>query len=268
MFKPSRLIAMSLRSALRQLLATTLLLVVGAGPVAPLFAQAVPAAPMMLHITILDGEDSLNNIRERTAREPIVQVEDENHKPVAGALLIFSIQNGGTGASGTFNGLSTLSVTTDSEGKAIAHGLKPNATSGSYTIGVTATFGALVATAVIHQSNIAGAGGGGAAPPAAPVTPTTPIAPTAPETPAPSGGGVHSSLEGTEIHPPYPEEGLDHRHGRCRHRGRYRYRCSHPAEADPPPSHLAAERLGHSATLIQPAAGFCLGVAVCSRFGA
>ena len=189
MFKPSRLIAMSLRSALRQLLATTLLLVVGAGPVAPLFAQAVPAAPMMLHITILDGEDSLNNIRERTAREPIVQVEDENHKPVAGALLIFSIQNGGTGASGTFNGLSTLSVTTDSEGKAIAHGLKPNATSGSYTIGVTATFGALVATAIIHQSNIAGAGGGGAAPPAAPVTPTTPIAPTAPETPAPSGGG-------------------------------------------------------------------------------
>jgi hypothetical protein len=143
----------ALRHTLRRSVALSLVFasIVAIGPTAPLFAQAV-AAPMMLHITILDGEDSLNNIRERTAREPIVQVEDENHKPVAGALILFSIQNGGTGAGGTFNGLSTLSVTTDSEGRAVAHGLKPNETSGSYTIGVTATLGALVATAVIHQT--------------------------------------------------------------------------------------------------------------------
>ena len=190
MFMSFRPALSSVRSVLRQLLALTLVIACIAGPTAPIFAQAVPAAPMMLHITILDGEDSLNNIRERTAREPIVQVEDENHKPVAGALLIFSIQNGGTGAGGTFNGLSTLSVTTDSEGKAIAHGLKPNATSGSYTISVTATLGTLVAMAVIHQSNIVGAGGGGTPVPTAPVTPETPVAPTGPvtESPAPSGG--------------------------------------------------------------------------------
>jgi hypothetical protein len=120
----------------------------------------------MLHITILDGEDSLNNIRERTAREPIVQVEDENHKPVAGALILFSIQSSGpTGAGASFNGLSTLSVTTGADGRAAAHGLTPNGTEGSYTIAVTATLGALTATAVIHQSNVAGGGGGAAAPP-------------------------------------------------------------------------------------------------------
>ena len=182
MSKPCRHITVFPWSALRQLLAIMLLLAFPACSTAPLLAQTVPPAPMMLHITILDGEDSLNNIRERTAREPVVQVEDENHKPVAGALLIFSIQNGGTGAGGTFNGLSTLSVTTDSEGKAVAHGLQPNATSGSYTIGVTATFGALVANAVIHQSNIAGGAGGAGAPPAAP--PPSPASPIVPETPA------------------------------------------------------------------------------------
>jgi len=156
------------RPAPRRLLALSLVfaMVFAAGPTAPLFAQAaaVAGAPTMLHITILDGEDSLNNIRERTAREPIVQVEDENHKPVAGALILFSIQNSGTtGAGASFNGVSTLSVTTGADGRAVAHGLTPNATEGSYTIAVTATLGALTATAIIHQSNAAG-GGSGAAP--------------------------------------------------------------------------------------------------------
>ena len=167
------------RTIARQFIALTLVFasMFSIGPTAPLFAQ-VAAAPMMLHITILDGEDALNDIRERTAREPVVQVEDENHKPVAGALILFSLQNGGTGAGGTFNGLSTLSVTTDAQGRAVAHGLKLNATSGSYTIAVTATLGALVATAVIHQSLVAGGGGGAAtAPPSAP--PATPAAPPA-----------------------------------------------------------------------------------------
>ncbi len=202
----------ALRNTARQFVALTLVFasIFAIGPTAPLFAQAV-AAPMMLHITILDGEDALNNIRERTAREPIVQVEDENHKPVAGALILFSIQNGGTGAGGTFNGLSTLSVTTDSSGRAVAHGLKLNQTAGTYTITVTATLGALVATALIHQTSVAGAGGGGAsgepgapvaAPPTPPAIPAAPAAPVTPATPAgpvtktstsTSGGGVSNA---------------------------------------------------------------------------
>jgi len=182
----------SLRKTARQIVALALVFasVFAIGPAAPLFAQSA-GAPMMLHITILDGEDALNDIRERTAREPIVQVEDENHKPVAGALILFSIQNGGTGAGGTFNGLNVLSVTTDAQGKAVGHGLKLNTTSGSFTISVTATLGALVATAIIHQSIVAGAGGGGAAAPATPpVTPGVAVAPGAPLTPATPSGPV------------------------------------------------------------------------------
>lgn len=172
--------------AARQLLALVLAFAVAiaAGPETSLFAQVPTPGPATLRITILDGEDSLNNIRERTAREPIVQVEDENHKPVAGALLLFSIQNGGTGAGGTFNGLSTLSVTTGADGRGIAHGLKPNGKEGAYTISVTATLGALLATAIIHQSNLAGGGAPGV--PANPVTPANPGTPVGTGTPSPS----------------------------------------------------------------------------------
>jgi hypothetical protein len=119
-------------------------------------SAAQAGAPMALHIIILDGENALNNIRERTAREPIVQVEDENHKPVAGALVVFSIRRSVTGAGGTFAGAETLSVITGLDGQAVAKGLQPNTTTGSYTITVQASVGTVTASSVITQTNILG----------------------------------------------------------------------------------------------------------------
>jgi hypothetical protein len=116
------------------------------------------AAPKELHIVILEGEDALNNIRQRTAREPIVQVEDENHKPVAGALVLFTIHGSASGAGGSFAGATSLSVTTGADGQAVAKGFTPNATKGSYTIEVTATLGALTALVVVHQTSAVVAG--------------------------------------------------------------------------------------------------------------
>jgi hypothetical protein len=174
----------------RQFLALALIFTIGPAPAlfaqASAVGQAVAAAPMSLHITILDGEDALNSIRERTAREPIVQVDDENHKPVAGALLLFTINDGPEGASGTFSGAtSTLSVTTGADGRGVAHGLLPNKTPGKYTITVSATLGALVATAIIHQSNIAGAAPGGSSSSVA-----------SPEQPNPSSGSIGTKTPG------------------------------------------------------------------------
>ena len=124
----------------------------------------LPDAPMPesegLTIEILDGEGALNNIRQRTAREPIVQVEDKNHKPVAGALILFAIQSGPGGASGSVAGATSFSVRTGADGKAQLKGLKPNNLAGEFTIVVTATAGALVATAIIHQRNETGLAGG------------------------------------------------------------------------------------------------------------
>ena len=115
---------------------------------------------MMLHINILEGEEALNNIKERTAREPIIQVEDENHKPVAGAVIIFTSLRGSNGAGGTFNTFTQYRTVTNAEGKAIGRGFQPNTTAGQFTIEVTATLGAIAAaTAVIHETNTSGAAG-------------------------------------------------------------------------------------------------------------
>lgn len=129
---------------------------------APVFAQlsgatSVQAAPTSLHIVILDGEGALNNIRERTAREPIVQVEDENHKPVSEAAVVFLIHGGDNGAGATFGNSLSFATKTGPDGKAQTQGLQIGQAPGSFTITVTATVGSLVAESVIHQSNIIGA---------------------------------------------------------------------------------------------------------------
>src|SRR5271166_3103367 len=78
----------------------------GAGPLEQ------DAAPKLI-INVVEGEGALNNIKQRVNREPIVQVEDENHKPIAGAAVVFFLPT--TGPGGTFaNGSQTLTVTTDS----------------------------------------------------------------------------------------------------------------------------------------------------------
>lgn len=166
----SRAIALALLAAL---------LLMGPGPARAALVCLAPAAkdaadtqatpPAALKIVILEGDEALNNVRDRTAREPIVQVEDENHKPVAGVLLLFSVHNGAGGAGATINGLSTATVTTDATGKAVLKGLSINQTSGAFTIEVTATLGTLTAAATIHESNVVpgsteteNSGGGGA----------------------------------------------------------------------------------------------------------
>ena len=132
-------------------------------PVSRLSAQLASApaqvALQSIHIDILEGEGALNNIRQRDAREPAVQVTDENHKPVAGALILFTIHSGPNGAGATFaSGQSlTFSATTGPDGIAHASSLQLAKSPGSYTIEVSATIGTLVASAIIHQSNVIGA---------------------------------------------------------------------------------------------------------------
>lgn len=121
---------------------------------APPSVAASAGAPQPLEIEILEGEGALNNIRQRTAREPIVEVKDENHKPVAGVLILFSVQPGGPGA--TFNGSASFTTYTDASGRAVAQGFTPNHKKGKFVIKVTATAGAVTALLLIHQTNVIG----------------------------------------------------------------------------------------------------------------
>src|SRR5271157_3343531 len=129
-------------------------------PLSPL--AAAQTAPAKLNLVIVEGDGAINNIRQRTAREPIVQVEDENHKPVAGAVVVFLLPNQGAGA--TFaNGAHSLTVITDNQGRAVARGLRPNTGQGQFQIHVNASFNGQTASATITQTNALGAAGAGAA---------------------------------------------------------------------------------------------------------
>ncbi|HVP00133.1 MAG TPA: hypothetical protein VMT15_18810 [Bryobacteraceae bacterium] len=121
--------------------------------------EAPQDAPKLI-INIVEGEGALNNIKQRVNREPVVQVEDENHKPIAGAAVVFFLPT--SGPSGTFaNGTQTLTVTTDATGRATATGIKPNQVTGKMQIRVTASANGLTASAVITQANIVGAAASG-----------------------------------------------------------------------------------------------------------
>jgi len=121
-----------------------------------------PASPAELNILVVEGEGATNNIRQRITREPIVQVEDANHKPVAGAAVVFSLP--GHGAGGTFaNGAHTLTAVTDEQGRAVARGFTTNSSRGPYKMHVTASSGGSTATADIGMVNVAAAAGAGAA---------------------------------------------------------------------------------------------------------
>src|SRR5882724_7803996 len=118
----------------------------------------------MLNLVVIEGEGSINNIRQRTAREPIVQVEDSNHKPVAGAIVAFTLPS--RGASGVFaNGSHTLTVTTNQQGQAAAR-FTPNGAKGQMQMRVNASFRGQTATTTITQTNAVlsatGAAAGGA----------------------------------------------------------------------------------------------------------
>jgi hypothetical protein len=116
---------------------------------------------LKLNLVVVEGEGAINNIRQRTAREPIVQVEDQNHKPVAGAAVVFALPS--QGASGTFaGGEHSITVISDSQGRAVARGFKPNQIQGQYQIHVNASFAGATATVTIATSNAIAAGAAGA----------------------------------------------------------------------------------------------------------
>jgi hypothetical protein len=113
--------------------------------------SAFGQAPM-LNLVIVEGDGQINNIRQRTAREPVVQVEDENHKPVAGAVVVFTTPS--RGATAAFaNGSHTLTATTDAAGRAVGRGLTPNTARGEFQIHVTASYRGQSANADIKQTN-------------------------------------------------------------------------------------------------------------------
>lgn len=106
--------------------------------------------PAEINIVVVDGEGAVNNVGQRSARDPLIRVEDENQKPISGAAVVFTLPT--DGASGLFgNGDQTLIVTTDQRGQASASNLKVNQVPGKLQIHVSASFRGRTARANITQ---------------------------------------------------------------------------------------------------------------------
>jgi hypothetical protein len=102
-----------------------------------------------LQIVVIEGEDAVNVVQQKTAVAPVIEVRDRNNQPVAGAVVRFAIRNGRA----TFNGARAISVTTNAAGRAAAAGLTPTG-SGALQISAAASFQGQSAAAVIAQTNV------------------------------------------------------------------------------------------------------------------
>jgi hypothetical protein len=114
-----------------------------------------------LKIVVVQGEGALNNVRTRSATQPVVEIRDDSDKPVPGAEVVFQLPPAGPG--GVFNGwMRTQTARTTADGRAETNGFSPNDEEGRFNIKVTATSGTKSTSAIISQVNTRnGATGGG-----------------------------------------------------------------------------------------------------------
>ena len=125
--------------------------------------QGLPVSgqtPTSLRIVVVEGEGAINNVKQRVNREPVIQVEDEVHKPVAGASVTFFLPSQGPG--GTFaNGTNSMTATTNAQGQAVVRGIRFNNQAGTMEIRVAASLGGQTASAIITQTNVLGSASSG-----------------------------------------------------------------------------------------------------------
>lgn len=104
--------------------------------------------PKQLKILVIRGDEPIENVKVRTTREPIIEVRDENDRPIAGAAVFFRLP--ANGPSGVFpvNNTQVLTVTTDAQGRAAAR-FVPNRVEGNTSLQVTASHSGLTASTSI-----------------------------------------------------------------------------------------------------------------------
>ena len=120
----------------------------------PASAQVLPS---QLNIVIVNGDGAVNDARQHLATAPTVRIEDELHKPVPNAVVVFTLPT--EGATGEFAYHSrTLTVITDSEGQAVAKGLRTNQVVGKVPIHINGSSRGLMARGNITQYNVIGEG--------------------------------------------------------------------------------------------------------------
>jgi hypothetical protein len=97
-----------------------------------------------LGIVVVAGEGAILDVHQRAGTDPVVRIEDQNHSPISGAIVVFTLPT--EGATGEFAaGSKSLTVTTDAQGQAVGKGLKINQVPGKLQIHVTVSYKGLSA---------------------------------------------------------------------------------------------------------------------------
>jgi hypothetical protein len=125
-------------------------------PHAVLAGSPQPPDASDLEIVVLQGEDGVNIIKNKTAVKPVVEVRHKNYLPgvgilaAAGVTVYFTVDGG---SSAKFaNGQTSMSVVTDANGRAVAGNLQP-LRKGPVNIKVEANYQGQTVTRTITQTN-------------------------------------------------------------------------------------------------------------------
>lgn len=111
--------------------------------------------PLMqsLKVVALAGNEEMNDLERRTMAPLVIQVLDQNDRPVEGADVVFRFPLTGPGA--TFPNQKTSQTTrTNPLGQAAATGWTANGEVGTFQVHVTATFGNQMGEKTISMSNV------------------------------------------------------------------------------------------------------------------
>jgi hypothetical protein len=116
------------------------------------FAKQDGPIPTQLNIVVVEGEGAVGT-GQRVNPEPLIRVEDENHKPLVGATVVFTLPT--EGATGEFaNGEKTFIVPTGDSGQAAAKGLRVNQYPGKIPIHVSVSYKGLSARTIITLESV------------------------------------------------------------------------------------------------------------------
>jgi hypothetical protein len=115
-------------------------------------AIPISQAADTLQVKVIEGQEGVNRIKAQAAVQPVVEVSDEQGKPVAGAEVTFMLPVAGPGA--TFQGwLRSVVLQTGPDGRAAVTNLVPNNEEGRFRIKVNAVNGTARGSALITQTN-------------------------------------------------------------------------------------------------------------------
>lgn len=116
-----------------------------------------PMAPLpvtkSLKMMVLAGNGEMNDLERRVMAPLVVQILDQNDRPVEGAEVIFRFPLNGPGA--TFNtGKTSQAVRSNGTGEAAAMNWTANDQVGSFEVRITATYGNEQGEATVKMSNV------------------------------------------------------------------------------------------------------------------